>query len=675
MFNDKQQEKSKKLPLIAISATVIALALTFGYTSNAYAQIQAKITKPVLKTDYKGTDTINLDNSVNLMNGNRKISVSLRDSDLKQTLRMIADKAGLNIIFHSSVTGTITLDLVNVSLNDAFKMIMQASDLSFVIEKGTLIVMSKDASSKSDIAKQNMMTIPVKYADSSKVADFLNSNVFSTNRPGLSNNKIVVTNPVTNELVIFGTQNDYKMAQKIVSKLDVAPNIHSYRVNHTTPKEMATLICQSLFPTAQTTSGAGSSGAAEPSPSSAASLLGAPQSDTAGTGSNAKDSSPVSGNATGGASSIGDSNGSSSGSGSGSSGSGSSSKSSSSTSTDGISLGEGKIACTIKGEVSANTLKSLSGTSLSVTYFPQKGTINVIGGSDSQAEMIKNFIKTNDKKQPQAYVACQIVELSESGSKDFQNKWTLLTPFLSATFDGENGVQNFNNTPTYFTGGPYSVTTTSGTTTTTTEYTRFSDQKTVAWEINYLIKTGKGRLLANPKVMVTNGKKSLINLTSDYIKISDEEIMTSSNGSGVAGVSRTYEIGDDNGISVEMTPFISPDGYVTMNLKPNYSTIKEQVKSPSSSGGSIIAATLLQRRNLDLSNIRIKDGETLVLGGLIQEEEKKNVSKVPFLGDVPYVGSLFRSTSTTNEKNELVIMITPRIIKDTEDVASDNENL
>src|SRR5574344_893899 len=217
MFNDKQQEKSKKLPLIAISATVIALALTFGYTSNAYAQIQAKITKPVLRTDYKGTDTINLDNSVNLMNGNRKISVSLRDSDLKQTLRMIADKAGLNIIFHSSVTGTITLDLVNVSLNDAFKMIMQASDLSFVIEKGTLIVMSKDASSKSDIAKQNMMTIPVKYADSSKVADFLNSNVFSTNRPGLSNNKIVVTNPVTNELVIFGTQNDYKMAQKIVS--------------------------------------------------------------------------------------------------------------------------------------------------------------------------------------------------------------------------------------------------------------------------------------------------------------------------------------------------------------------------------------------------------------------------------------------------------------------------
>ena len=64
-----------------------------------------------------------------------------------------------------------------------------------------------------------------------------------------------------------------------------------------------------------------------------------------------------------------------------------------------------------------------------------------------------------------------------------------------------------------------------------------------------------------------------------------------------------------------------------------------------------------------------------MLGGLIQEEERKNVSKVPFLGDLPVVGSVFRSTNTVNTKNELVIMITPHIINDTEDVASANENL
>lgn len=60
---------------------------------------------------------------------------------------------------------------------------------------------------------------------------------------------------------------------------------------------------------------------------------------------------------------------------------------------------------------------------------------------------------------------------------------------------------------------------------------------------------------------------------------------------------------------------------------------------------------------------------------MIQEEERKSVAKLPILGDIPYIGSLFRSTTTSNTKNELVIMITPHIIKDTEDVASESENL
>lgn len=657
MFNDKKKK------LVSAGAATLALAVTLGYAAVANAQISASVSKPVLRQEYKGTDSIQLDGSVNLARGNQKISVSLRDSDLKQALRMIADKAGLNVIFHSSVQGTITLDLVNVTLNDAFKMIMQASDLSFFIDKGTLIVMAQDSAAQSDISKQNMMTLPVKYADSSKIADFLNSNIFSTNRPGLSNNKIVVTNPVTNELIIFGTQNDYRMAQKVVSKLDVAPKTLSYRVNHTTPKEMATLICDSLFPTAVKGKGSGSGdqGAG----------------DSAGNQAGAAGGGSVSGGAAslgGGSSSGGDS------SGGDSSGGDSSGGSLSGGSASSISLGEGIVACTVQGKVTANKLSSLEGSSLTVTYFPQKGTINIIGGSDYQGEMIKNFIKDNDKKQPQAYVEMQIVELTENGSKDFSNQWTLLTPFFAGTFDGTSGIKNFDNTRTFFTGHPYSVTTTSsgesGDSATTTNYYRYHGPKTVAWAVNYLISNGKGRLLANPKVMVTNGKLSKIDLTSDYVKSTDEEIITTSSGVGSAGVSRTYEIGDDAGISVEMTPFISPDGYVTLNLKPHYATIKEEKYSPSSTGqGTITAATLLQRRDLELSNIRIKDGETLVLGGLIQEEERKTISKIPILGDLPVVGGVFRSTQTKNEKSELVIMLTPRIIKDTEDVASNTENL
>ena len=655
MFNDKQQKTKRKIPMLGVGVATIALAVTFSYASIAQAHIQASISKPALRTEYKDTNTVNLDGSVNLNNGNRKISVSLRDSDLKQALRMIADKAGLNIIFHSSVEGTVTLDLVNVTLNDAFKMIMQASDLSYFIDNGTLLVMSKEASLKSDIGKKNMMTLPVKYADSAKIADFLNSNVFATNRPGLSNNKIVVTNPVTNELIIFGTKNDYLMAQKVVNKLDVQPRTISYRVNHTTPKEMATLICDSLFPTAQKGGSSGNNG-----------------DDQKNTDQSENDNS---GNLTGAAATLGGSSGSDSGSGIG----GSSADGSSSSSDSGeISLGEGKIACSIKGKVTANTLKSLEGSSLTVSYFPQKGTINIIGGSEAQAEMIKNFIKDNDKKQPQAFVEIQIVELSEKGSKDFSNTWNLLTPFASLKFDSTNGLANNSLRPMFFHGDAYDLVTydDKGDIKTSTPIDRWHGKNTVTWQIQYLIQNGKGRLLANPKVMVTNGKKSIINLSSDYIKSTETEVLTAGFGTTGAGYSTTYEIGDDAGITVELTPFISPDGYVTMNLKPNYATIQPNgiVKATGNSGDQIIAATLLQRRNLDLSNIRVKDGETLVLGGLIQETETKNVTKLPFLGDLPVIGSVFRSTNTSNEKSELVIMITPRIIKDTEDVAS-GENL
>ena len=81
----------------------------------------------------------------------------------------------------------------------------------------------------------------------------------------------------------------------------------------------------------------------------------------------------------------------------------------------------------------------------------------------------------------------------------------------------------------------------------------------------------------------------------------------------------------------------------------------------------------MQRRNLTLKNVRIKDGETLVIGGMIREEDTKQVNKIPFLGDIPVVGALFRSSSKDRSKEEMIIMITPKIVIDTEDAAPQQE--
>ena len=202
---------------------------------------------------------------------------------------------------------------------------------------------------------------------------------------------------------------------------------------------------------------------------------------------------------------------------------------------------------------------------------------------------------------------------------------------------------------------------------------KFSGTPTITYAINYLLENGKARVVANPRILVTNGQESTIDLTSDYVKSVTSQVIS---GVTSGAAQRDYDIADDNGIKVALTAFISPDGYVTLNIKPEYATIKEQIYSPTEDSQTPdLAATLLQRRNLDLKNVRIKDGETLVIGGMLRDDETKSVKKIPFLGDIPYIGAMFRSTSTKKSKEEMVIMITPKIITDNEDAISGQETL
>lgn len=588
---------SKQLMNKLIKNTFLSLGVAVFCTSYmalaAPQQIQAGIEQPKIRGAYSNPNNIKLEGDISLERGNQVISVSLRDSDVKQALRMFADKAGLNIIFHSSVEGQITLDLVNVTLNDAFKMIMQMSELSYLINKDTIMVMSSEASKHIDVSKENMSIIPVKYVDAASIAQFLNKNIFSINKPGLSNNEIVVTNPIKNELLIFGTDNDYKMAKRIVDKLDVQPHNTTYKVNHTTPKEMAYLLCNTLFSVEKKEGETDNSSGEEMQE---------------GDGKNLSN----------------------------------------------ITLGGGVVACKITNKVETEKLTSLGNNTLTVVYHPALGAVSVFGGSPEQINMVNEFITSNDRKQPQAFIEIAIVELTEEGIKEFNSSWQVISNDFNASLNGGFTMMQ----PLYYKGNGPGVASSS-----------------IQQTLSFLIENSKGRVLANPKVMVTNGKQSLINLTEDYVEKVDAQILTTTGGTASGGVEKTYTIGKDAGIQVKLVPFISPDGYVSMNLAPSYATILKEIPETvyaddGSPMGTYTAATLLNRRNMELSNVRIKDGETLVLGGLIREIENQTVSKVPILGDIPILGLFFKNQKRAIEKTELVITITPRIIKDTEDVTN-----
>ena len=482
-------------------------------------------------------------------------------------------------------------------------MIMKMTNLTYVIKGNTMLVAGTSDAETLNLTKDNMTIIPIKYADAAYIAHFLNTNIFSLNAPGLSFGPIVSTNADKNELLIFGTDNDVQMARRIIDKFDKKPVMTTYRVNHTTPFEMAKMICETLFqlPTSGNMANGGKGAGTFKSTLNSNFKM---QGSLSKAGENA--------------------------------------------------IGGGAVACVVTSGVQTDNLSSFqSKPSLTIYVQPELGTLTLVGGSEQQIQMVNDFIMDNDRKQPQAFLEISIIALSENGQKDFNSQWAYSGKHLNLSFTGTTGVQT--NSPIVWHGpsnGP----------------TVHSLQQT----IHYLISNGKARLLANPKIVITNGKTSTIDLTQDYIESTTVQFVSASNGQNTGGnnmyAQKTYEIGEDNGIKIEVTPFISPDGYVSLNIKPDYSSVLDNVVDELG-GVPYTAATLLQRHNLDLKNVRIKDEETLVLGGMIQTSENTSVAKIPILGDIPIVGFLFRTQQKTMSKDELLFIITPRIIKDTEDIA------
>ena len=634
----KSKIREKIVASLLLSAFVVTNSVTAGLAiDNYYGGYDAV---PTIRSSE--STSVGLTKSVDIANGNSVVNLSLREADITQVLRMFADQAGMNIIFGEGIEGTVTMDLVDIPLKEAFDLVMRTKGLFYDVKANTLVISTAEQALSMTDKKTSLNVVPVRYVNALVLATFLNESVFSgkdATSPGLSKGNIVATNPATNELIVTGTEADLAVVRDVVAKFDKKPAITSIKVNHTTPAEMASLVCSTLLPSMFIDDLEGSG-------SSSGGAAGVP------TGFASDESSASGGGA-----------------------------------AMGISVGGGQLACKMSTQNSSTessngeetfSLSSLKLPNLSVSYFPAAGTIQIIGGSETQIEMIKDYIAMNDKKTPQAYLEVQIISLSEAGSKTFDNTWTFLSKSFSFNAGGGSGFKSDSMYPIFFAGHGYYLVDPSSWDSEKGEYEtvgkvgKWGTSPQLMYAVNYMIENRKARVLANPKVLMTNGQTSTIDLTSDYVsKVTSQFLEGGSSMVGTA-TQKQYDIGSDNGIKVTITPFISPDGYVTLDIKPEFKTIQDRIYGTGETGSSELQATLLQRRDLDLKGIRIKDGETLVIGGLIQESESKTVTKIPFLGDIPVLGMFFRSTGTSKEKSEMVIMLTPQIVVDTEDAVAED---
>ena len=116
------------------------------------------------------------------------------------------------------------------------------------------------------------------------------------------------------------------------------------------------------------------------------------------------------------------------------------------------------------------------------------------------------------------------------------------------------------------------------------------------------------------------------------------------------------------GVTLRVTPRISPEGRILMRVEPS---IIEPIASPVSLGNGF-SATAFNNQSIT-TTILADDGETVVIGGLISKSNQRTENKIPFFGDLPFVGALFRYRTSVQEKRELIIIMTPRIIRSAAD--------
>lgn len=170
--------------------------------------------------------------------------------------------------------------------------------------------------------------------------------------------------------------------------------------------------------------------------------------------------------------------------------------------------------------------------------------------------------------------------------------------------------------------------------------------------LNLLLQTNKAKLVANPSVVVLDNTEALI-------VIADEVVHKVTTTVSLGVVTTNVEL-EKAGIFLDVVPKVSDDGFITMRLRPRVSTPLPQ----QSFADDTVVVTPLSIREVLSQNVRVKDGQTLVIGGLFSEREEAQLGKVPYLAEMPILGTFFRNTLKGRRRSELMLLITPKIVEE-----------
>lgn len=169
--------------------------------------------------------------------------------------------------------------------------------------------------------------------------------------------------------------------------------------------------------------------------------------------------------------------------------------------------------------------------------------------------------------------------------------------------------------------------------------------------IEALKTSGETKILSSPRLTVTNNEAAKILVGSKQVYVTTTAVQSQTTTETAESVSFV-----DVGVKLFVTPTISHDGFISMKIRPEVSSVVQNYKTAS---GNIIPIVETSEAE---TTVLAQDGATIVIGGLMKEEKIKTVSSIPFVGDIPFLGVLFRNTVDETKKTELVIFLTCKIL-------------
>jgi type IV pilus assembly protein PilQ len=286
----------------------------------------------------------------------------------------------------------------------------------------------------------------------------------------------------------------------------------------------------------------------------------------------------------------------------------------------------------------------------------------------SNMEQIALFLETIDKPTKQVMIEARLVEVNANPKQSFGINWAGVLggstnpqtfryggstgikegdPLNAVGFDKNNGRLKAND---FFLNGQ----TTGGFADALAGQFAILSIPQLSATLRLLNEDSDTEFLANPRVVTANNTKAEIKIVRNQPvpQLNFNEQTAQAVFSGF----QDKEFGN----TLTVTPSINKDGFVSLQVKPDISNKVGDATFTFS--GSTVTSPIIDRRTLD-SNVLIKSGDTLAIGGLLQDEQTKSTNKVPILGDIPLLGYLFQEKLNARVKRNLLIFVTPTIIK------------